>query len=180
MQELAAAASSAPYPLPPLPDKHQLAQHASGGKSGGFGPNWAPEQSKAKQHYGRKAGLVGRGSGSAGGARAGQLGAGSMGPPPPRAPNRSRAHEAHGAQEEQAETAEDRHDTFDPMAGIGGYGSTIAPGVLAAANSQQVSLPQQSRRSAGGTGGATGVAAGTSAAMQVRKRNTSCMMLMTF
>lgn len=179
LQELAAAASCAPYPLPPLPAKHQ-AQHALVGTSGRPGPNWAPEQSKV-QHYGQNSGLVGRGSRSAGAARAGQLAASSMGPPPPRAPNRSHAHEVQEEMEVTAGEAEEGHDTIDPTAGIGGYGSTIAPSMLAAANSQRVSLPQQHRPAAGvgGTGGATGVAAGTSAAMQVRRTTASFALFWT-
>ena len=56
-------------------------------------------------------------------------------------------------------------DRFDPTAGIGGYGSTMAPGMLAAAGAAAAGGRPVA---GGGTGGATGVAAGTSAAMQVR------------
>ena len=62
-----------------------------------------------------------------------------------------------------------QEDTFDPTAGVGGYGSTVAPSMLAAANTQRQAFPLQLQHCAGGgTGGATGVAAGTSAGMQVK------------
>ena len=101
-QELAAAAKSAPYPLPPLPSKHapppaSAKQPRKGG--GGFGPNWAPPipghgaGQQQRQHYG--------GGGGGGGG-------GSMGPPPPRVPGHARRAQVH---EEEEDGEEEVHTT---------------------------------------------------------------------